>query len=88
MFLNTSSEFWRNSGPEWLVPPQVAGVMGQKFFIFGGVGVDATDPAGGPVLLNDLYFCRVDLPQSRRRRGCDVDIPWRWVAAPPRLPRG
>jgi len=25
---------------------------------------------------------------SRRRRGCDVDIPWRRVAAPPRLRRG
>ena len=28
-------------------------------------------------------FCRVDIPQtgSRRRRGCDVDIPWRRVDA-------
>ena len=26
--------------------------------------------------------------ESRRRRGCDVDVPWRRVAAPPRLRRG
>ena len=25
--------------------------------------------------------------ESRRRRGCDVDIPWRRVATPPRLRR-
>ena len=33
---------------------------------------------------------RADVPsmESRRRRGCDVDIPWRRVAATPRLLRG
>ena len=39
---------------------------------------------------NSLVFQARGVNQSepRRRRGCDVDSPWRRVAAPPRLRRG
>ena len=43
-------------------------------------------PRDGRVATNWSRIFRGD--ESRRRRGRDVDIPWRRVAAAPRVPRG